>query len=293
MTSRLGKIWLGAGFVFLYAPIVWLVVFSFNGGKLVSLWGGFSTHWYGALLDDHEIIDGFVWSLRIAALTACSSVVLGTLAAIAMARFKQFRGRTLFIAHVNAPLVVPEVITGLSLLLFIVGCQNLFDVPSQRGLLTIWIGHTSIFSSYAAVVIHSRLQSMDHSVEEAAMDLGARPLAVFFLVTLPLIAPALMSAWLLTLTLSLDDVVTTTFLSGPDTTTLPIVIFSRMQRGLDPSVNVVATYTVGVVAFCIAVASFWLARTERIKARDQRLAFEDERPARDRSRGAWPAPASS
>ncbi len=283
MNSRLGRIWLLFGFLFLYAPIVWLVVFSFNGGKLVSLWGGFSLHWYQAILDDHEIIDGFLWSVRIAFLTACSSVLLGTLAGIAMARFRNFKGRTLFIAHINAPLVVPEVITGLSLLLFVVSCQNLFDFPSQRGLLTIWIGHTSIFASYAAVVIHSRLVAMDRSIEEAAMDLGARPVAVFFLVTLPLIAPALMSAWLLTLTLSLDDVVTTTFLAGPDTTTLPIVIFSRMQRGLDPSVNVVATFTVLVVAAGIAVASLWLARRERHRARDQALAFSAERVERARS----------
>jgi putrescine transport system permease protein len=276
MNSRLGRAWLLAGYFFLYSPIAWLVIFSFNNSKLVSLWGGFSLRWYRDILDDTEIIDGLGWSLKIAVLTACASVVLGTLAAIAMARFKRFRGRALFIAHINAPLVVPEVITGLSLLLFVVACQNAFGFPEQRGLLTVWIGHTSIFASYAAVVIHSRLLSTDRAVEEAAMDLGARPPAVFFLVTLPAIYPALLSAWLLTLTLSLDDVVTTTFLAGPDTTTLPIVIFSRMQRGLNPSVNVVATLTVLVVAVGVMVATLWLAYKERSKARDASLAARAE-----------------
>lgn len=273
MNSRLGRIWLFCGFFFLYAPIAWLVIYSFNGGRLVSLWGGFSLQWYRDILDDREIIEGFGWSLRIAFMTACASVVLGTLAALALARYRAFATRSFFIAHINAPLVVPEVITGLSLLLFVVACQNAFDFPAQRGVLTVWIGHTSIFTSYAAVTIRSRLASMDHSIEEAAMDLGARPLGVFFLVTLPVIAPALASAWLLTLTLSLDDVVTTAFLAGPDTTTLPIVIFSRMQRGLNPSVNVVATITVAVVAVGVACASLWLAYRERRHAADQALAL--------------------
>jgi len=276
MNSRLGRAWLFAGYFFLYAPIAWLIVFSFNASKLVTLWGGFSLRWYRDILDDTEIIDGLGWSLKIAFLTACASVVLGTLAGLAMARFPRFRTRALFIAHINAPLVVPEVITGLSLLLFVVACQDTLGFPEQRGLLSVWIGHTSIFASYAAVIIHSRLLNMDRSVEEAAMDLGARPLAVFFLVTLPAVYPALMSAWLLTLTLSLDDVVTTTFLAGPDTTTLPIVIFSRMQRGLNPSVNVVATLTVLVVAIGVLIATLWLAWRERTRARDQSLALRSD-----------------
>lgn len=276
MNSRLGRAWLLAGYFFLYAPIAWLVVFSFNNSKLVSLWGGFSLRWYRDILDDTEIIDGLGWSLKIAVLTAFASVLIGTLAAIAMVRFRRFRGRALFIAHINAPLVVPEVITGLSLLLFVVACQNAFGFPEERGLLSVWIGHTSIFASYAAVIIQSRLLSVDRAVEEAAMDLGARPVAVFFLVTLPAIMPALMSAWLLTLTLSLDDVVTTTFLAGPDTTTLPIVIFSRMQRGLNPSVNVVATLTVLVVAVGVMAATLWLAYKERTRARDESMAARAE-----------------
>ena len=275
MNSRFGRMWLLAGFVFLYAPIASLIIYSFNGSKMVTLWSGFSLHWYAEILNDTEVLDAFALSLKLALLTACSSVVLGTLAGIAMAKYGVFRGRTLFIAHVNAPLVVPEVITGLSLLLFFVATQKAFGFPAERGLLTIWIGHTSIFASYAAVVVNSRLLEMDRSLEEAAMDLGARPLQVFYLVTVPMIAQSLMSAWLLTFTLSLDDVVTTAFLSGPGSTTLPIVIFSRARLGLSPSVNVIASLTVAVVAVGVAAASLWLAHQERRRARDQALAYQE------------------
>ncbi|MBV8468648.1 MAG: ABC transporter permease subunit [Burkholderiaceae bacterium] len=267
MMSRLSKTWLWSGYAFLYLPILWLVVFSFNGGQLASLWGGFSLRWYRETVHDAEIIDGLLCSLKIAFLSASASVVLGTLAGWVMARYTRFKGRSLFIAHINAPLVVPEVITGVSLLLFFVSTQKLFGLPGERGLFTIWVGHTSIFASYAAVIIHSRLSALDRSIEEAAMDLGARPLQVFFLVVLPMISQALMSAWLLTFTLSLDDVVSTAFLSGPGTTTLPIVIFSRMRLGLKPSVNVVATLTVAVVAAGIVFATLWMARRERLRNR--------------------------
>jgi putrescine transport system permease protein len=171
--------------------------------------------------------------------------------------------------------VVPEVITGLSLLLFMVACQKVLGFPSERGLFTVWVGHTSIFASYAAILVESRLKSLDRSIEEAAMDLGARPLQVFFLVTLPMISQALLSAWLLTFTLSLDDVVTTAFLSGPDTTSMPIVIFSRMRLGLNPSVNVVATITVVVVGFGVLCTSLWLSRQERLRAHDQAMAYRE------------------
>jgi len=275
MHSRLGRFWLLAGFVFLYFPIATLVVFSFNDSKMVTLWGGFSLKWYRAILEDTEIIDAFGMSLKIALLTASASVVIGTLAAVALVRYRRFTGRTAFIAHVNAPLVVPEVITGLSLLLFFVACQRAFGFPSQRGLFTIWVGHTSICASYAAVVIQSRLLDMDRSLEEAAMDLGARPLQVFYLVTLPLISQSLLSAWLLTFTISLDDVVSTAFLSGPGSTTLPIVIFSRARLGLNPSVNVVATLTVAVVALGVLCGSLWLARQERRREEEQAAAYRE------------------
>ncbi|MGA2548507.1 MAG: ABC transporter permease subunit [Burkholderiaceae bacterium] len=275
MDSRLGRLWLLAGFLFLYFPIATLVVFSFNESKMVTLWGGFSLKWYRDILSDTEIVDAFWMSLKIAFFTASASVVIGTLAAFALVRYRRFTGRTLFIAHVNAPLVVPEVITGLSLLLFFVACQKSFGFPSQRGMFTIWVGHTSICASYAAVVIQSRLLAVDRSLEEAAMDLGARPFEVFYLVTLPLIAQALFSAWLLTFTISLDDVVSTAFLSGPGSTTLPIVIFSRARLGLNPSVNVVATITVSVVAIATLIGSVWLARSERRREQEQAEAYRE------------------
>lgn len=264
--------WLLGGYLFLYLPIVYLIVFSFNDSKLASIWTHFSFTWYRAILDDSEILDALLVSFKVAFLSASSAVVLGTLAAFVMVRYRRFRGRALFIAHINAPLVVPEVITGLSLLLFFVACDQVFG---RRGLLTIWIGHASICTSYAAVVIQSRLSSMDKSLEEAAMDLGCRPFHVFYLVTLPQIAQALVSAWLLTFTISLDDVVTSAFLSGPGTTTLPLVLFSRARLGLNPSVNVVATVTVVVVGLGVAIGSLWLARQERKRAEEQALAYQN------------------
>ena len=275
MNSRFGRAWLLGGYFFLYAPIAWLIFYSFNGSKMVTLWAGFSLRWYAEILHDTEVLDAFSLSLKLALMTATSSVILGTMAGMAMAKYKVFRGRTLFIAHVNAPLVVPEVITGLSLLLFFVATQKAFGFPAERGLFTIWIGHTSIFASYAAIVVNSRLLEMDKSIEEAAMDLGAKPFQVFYLVTLPMIAQAMFSSWLLTFTLSLDDVVTTAFLSGPGSTTLPIVIFSRARLGLNPSVNVIASLTVGVVAIGVLAASLWMARQERRRQHDQALAYRE------------------
>jgi putrescine transport system permease protein len=275
MNSRFGRVWLLAGYFFLYAPIAWLIFYSFNASKMVTLWAGFSLRWYSDILHDTEVLDAFSLSLKLALMTATASVFLGTLAGMAMAKYKVFRGRTLFIAHVNAPLVVPEVITGLSLLLFFVATQKAFGFPAERGLFTIWIGHTSIFASYAAIVVNSRLLEMDKSLEEAAMDLGAKPFQVFYLVTLPMIAQAMMSSWLLTFTLSLDDVVTTAFLSGPGSTTLPIVIFSRARLGLNPSVNVIASLTVAVVSIGVLAASLLLASEERRRARDQALAYRE------------------
>lgn len=275
MESRLGKAWLALGYAFLYIPIITLIVFSFNDSKMVTLWGGFTLKWYGVLFRDNEVIDGFVLSLKIALLTASASVVLGTLAAFAMVRYRQFFGRTTFSAHINAPLVVPEVITGLSLLLFFVMCERLFGAP-PRGLFTIWAGHTSVGMAYAAVVIQSRLLEMDKSLEEAAMDLGCKPYQVFCLVTLPMIVQALLSAWLLTFTISLDDVVSTAFLSGPGSTTLPVIILSRARLGLNPTVNAIATITVAVVAVGVFAGSLWLARQERRRAAEQSAAYRQE-----------------
>jgi putrescine transport system permease protein len=263
---------MGAVFLFLYLPIVTLVVLSFNASPMVTNWGGWSVRWYEALAKDTEIISGFRLSLEIAFLTGCSSVLLGTLAALSLHRFKRFPGRTLFAGMVNSPLVMPEVIIGLSLLLMLVSVQRMFGFP-ERGFGTIWLGHTLLGMAYATVVVLSRLQEVSPSLEEAAQDLGCRPLQVFFLVTLPLISQAIASAWLLTFTLSLDDVVLSAFLSGPGSTTMPITIFSRARLGLSPSVNTVATITVAVVSIGVIAASVLMARAERRRAQEVAAAY--------------------
>ena len=264
--------WMGGVYVFLYLPIITLMLFSFNASPMVTHWGGFSLRWYEALMQDTEIIDGFKLSLKIAFATGCSSVVLGTLAAITLHRFKRFPGRTLFAGMVNSPLVMPEVIIGLSLLLMLVSVQRIFGFP-DRGFGTIWLGHTLLGMAYATVVVLSRLQEMSPSLEEAAQDLGALPAQVFFLITLPLISQALASAWLLTFTLSLDDVVISAFLNGPGSTTMPITIFSRARLGLNPSVNTVATLTVLVVSIGVLAASVWMSRLEKRRALEMAAAY--------------------
>ena len=261
-----GRGWLSAGFIFLYIPILVLIVFSFNSSREDMIWRGFSTHWYAALANDNEIMGGLMLSLKIALLTATSSVVLGTFAAFVLDKYRKFFGRSLFSAMVNAPLVMPEVIIGLSLLLFMVSLQNMFGAP-ERGLVTIWIGHTLLGMAYATVVIQSRLREMNKSLEEAAMDLGCKPHQVFFLVTLPNITQSLGSAWLLTFTLSLDDVVLSAFLSGPGATTMPLVIFSRARLGLDPRVNAVAALTILIVSVGVIMSSLYMARAERLRQR--------------------------
>jgi putrescine transport system permease protein len=266
-----GRSWLALGFVFLYLPIVALVLYSFNDSPVPNAWRGFTLKWYAALAADQEMITAFGLSLKIAFSTACASVVLGTLAAFALVKYRRFTGRTLFSGMVNAPLVMPEVIVGLSLLLMLVSMQRALGFP-ERGSLTIWMGHLLLGMSYATVVIQARLQDLNPQLEEAAMDLGARPWQVFTLVTLPMIAQSLLSAWLLTFTLSLDDVVLSAFLSGPGSTTMPLVIFSRARLGLNPSVNAVATVIVFVVAIGVVVASYFIARAERRRLLDMAAA---------------------
>lgn len=278
MNGRTGRItsriWLAAGFTFLYLPIVTLIVLSFNDSALVTRWTGFSLRWYRELAGDDAIIDGFVLSLKIALSTATTSVVLGTFAAVAITRFKRFPGRTLMTGMVNSPLVMPEVIIGLSLLLMLVSVQRATGHP-ERGMLTIWLGHSLLGMAYATVVIASRLQEMNPQLEEAGLDLGAKPWQVFFLITLPLISQALVAAWLLTFTLSLDDVVLSAFLSGPGSTTLPITIFSRARLGLNPSVNAVATLTVLFVSVGVVVASLWISKIEKRRMRDMAAAIKN------------------
>jgi putrescine transport system permease protein len=259
--------WLTAGFVFLYLPIVALVIFSFNDSPIPNVWRGFTLKWYAALADDREIQAGLWLSLKIAFLTACGAVVLGTLAAFALVKYRRFKGRTLFSGMVNAPLVMPEVVVGLSLLLMLVSVQRAIGFP-ERGLMTIWLGHLLVGMAYAAVIVQARLLDLNPLLEEAAMDLGAKPSQVFWLVTLPMISQSLLSAWLLTFTISLDDVVLSAFLSGPGSTTLPLVIFSRARLGLNPSVNAVATLIVLVVAIGVLVASYLIARAERKRLLD-------------------------
>ena len=263
---------MGAVFLFLYLPIFTLIILSFNSSPMVTNWGGWSLRWYRDLVNDTEIINGFALSLKIAFLTACASVILGTLAAMSLHRFKRFPGRTLFAGMASSPLVMPEVIIGLSLLLMLVSVQRMFGFP-DRGMATIWLGHTLLGMAYATVVVQSRLQELSPQMEEAAQDLGCRPLQVFFLVTLPLISQAIGSAWLLTFTLSLDDVVLSAFLSGPGSTTMPITIFSRARLGLSPSVNTVATLTVLVVSTGVLIASILIARAERRRAAEMAAAY--------------------
>ncbi|TAG05453.1 MAG: ABC transporter permease subunit [Burkholderiales bacterium] len=276
--SRFGLGWMTVVFLFLYLPIFTLVVFSFNDSKLATQWGGFTLKWYAEILNDREVREALWLSLKIAFLTATASVVLGTLAAFAMVRYTKFKGRTLFSGMVNAPLVMPEVIIGLSLLLMLVSVQRAFGVP-ERGVLTIWLGHSLLGMAYAAVVVQSRLLELDKSLEEAAMDLGCRPHEVFRLVTLPMIAPSLLSAWLLTFTISLDDVVLSAFLSGPGSTTLPIVIFSRARLGMSPTINAIAAIMIFIVAAGVIFGSLWLARAEKRRAEEQAAAYREALPS--------------
>ena len=269
-----GRGWLSLGYVFLYMPIVALVIYSFNDSPVPNLWRGFTLKWYTSLPADNEMLGGLWLSLKIAFFTACASVVLGTLAAFALVKYKRFGGRTLFSGMVTAPLVMPEVIVGLSLLLMLVSLQRALGFP-ERGVLTIWLGHLLLGMAYATVVVQARLQDLNPQLEEAAMDLGAKPWQVFYLVTLPMIVQALLSAWLLTFTLSLDDVVLSAFLSGPGATTMPLVIFSRARLGLNPSVNAVATLIVLVVSIGVVAASYLIARHERTRAKEMAAAARE------------------
>ncbi|CCG06861.1 ABC transporter permease subunit [Pararhodospirillum photometricum] len=258
---------LAFGFAFLYVPILLLIIYSFNGGRLVTVWAGFSTKWYGALLQNDQLL-GAAWiSLRIAVTTASVATALGTLAALVMVRFGRFRGRTLFSGMLSAPLVMPEVITGLASLLLFVSMEHLLGWPEGRGVTTITIAHITFSTAYVAVVMQARLQGMDRSIEEAAMDLGARPLKVFFLITIPVIAPALMAGWLLSFTLSLDDLVIASFVSGPSSSTLPMVVFSSVRLGVSPEINALATLVVLLATLGIAVAGWLQWRQERLTAR--------------------------
>ncbi|MBB5669235.1 putrescine transport system permease protein [Xanthomonas arboricola] len=272
-TRLLGAGVLALGFGFLYLPILLLMVYSFNASRLAMVWGGFSTRWYGELLRDRQLLEAAWVSLQVAFWTACASTVLGTMAALAMVRMRRFPGKTLFGALITAPLVMPEVIIGLSILLLLVSMGGVLGI-APRGAVAIWAAHVTFTVSFVTVVISSRLQEVDRSLEEAAMDLGATPLKVFFLITLPIIAPALVSGWLLAFTLSLDDVVIASFLAGPSSTTLPIKVFASVRLGISPKINALATLMVLAVSIAAVIGWWLLARGERRRQRDAQLALQ-------------------
>ena len=264
------------GFAFLYVPILSLIVYSFNESRLVTVWGGFSTRWYGELLRDEQVLEAALLSLQIGVVTATAAVLLGTLAGLLLARFGRFRGRLLFSGMVSAPLVMPEVITGLSLLLLFVSAEQLIGWPSGRGMDTITIAHITFCMASVAVIVQSRLSSLDESMEEAAMDLGARPAKVFLVITLPIIAPALISGWLLAFTLSLDDLVIASFVSGPGSSTLPMVIFSKVRLGVSPDINALATIIILIVTVFVIIAGVLMSRQEKARARDAQRALQTQ-----------------
>ncbi|MQP65149.1 ABC transporter permease subunit [Niveispirillum sp. SYP-B3756] len=260
------------GLLFLYIPIALLIVLSFNDNRSVSVWSEFSFRWYGELLRDDQLLSAAWLSIRVAFISASFAVVLGTMAGMMLARFGMFKGRAFFSGMVSAPLVMPEVIMGLAMLLLFVSMEQMFGWPEGRGMLTIILAHITFTMSFVTVVVQSRLVSMDASLEEAAMDLGARPAKVFFVITLPLIAPAIVSGWLLAFTLSLDDLVITSFVSGPGSTTLPQIVFSSVRLGLSPKVNALATIVVAIVAIGIIAAGIYNAQQEKQRRRDEQMA---------------------
>lgn len=264
---------LAFGFAFFYIPIISMIAFSFNRSRLATVWGGFSTQWYGRLFKNSQIIDAALLSLKIALVSATCATILGTMAGFALARFKAFRGRTLLAGMVTAPLIMPEVITGISMLMLFILMARWIGWPGDRGFTTVTIAHITFSMTYVTTVVQSRLSSMDMSVEEAAMDLGSKPWQVLKDITLPIIAPAILSGWLLAFTISLDDVVITNFTTGPGATTLPILIWGKVRLGVTPDINALATVIVTVVGLCVVVAGIVMQRMERRRERDIQMAI--------------------
>lgn len=260
------------GFSFLYAPILILVFYSFNESRLVTVWSGFSIKWYFELFRDKQMMDGVMLSLSIGVMTATMAVIIGTMAAFVLTRVGSFKGETGFAFLITAPMVMPEVITGLALLLLFVSLSDTFGWPSQRGVMTIWIAHVTFTAAYVTVIIRSRLRELDQSIEEAAQDLGATPIKVFFLITLPSIAPAIAAGWLLGFTLSVDDLVITSFVSGPNATTLPMVVFSSVRLGVSPKINALATLIILVVSTATFITWWLMAKAERRRKQEMAMA---------------------
>ncbi|KHK65050.1 MULTISPECIES: ABC transporter permease subunit [Pseudomonas] len=263
------------GLLFIYAPMLILVIYSFNASKLVTVWGGWSVKWYVGLLDNSQLMGSVMRSLEIACYTAIAAVALGTLAAFVLTRITHFKGRTLFGGLVTAPLVMPEVITGLSLLLLFVAMAQMIGWPQERGIVTIWIAHTTFCAAYVAVVVSARLRELDLSIEEAAMDLGARPWKVFFLITIPMIAPSLAAGGMMSFALSLDDLVLASFVSGPGSTTLPMEVFSAVRLGVKPEINAVASLILLAVSLVTFLVWYFSRRAEENRKRAIQQAIEE------------------
>jgi len=257
------KLMLWLGLLFIYLPMIIMVIYSFNASKLVTVWGGWSLKWYFGLLDNKQLIGSVFRSLEIAFYTAIAAVALGTVAAFVLTRIPRFRGRTLFGGMVTAPLVMPEVITGLSLLLLFVAMAQLVGWPQERGMVTIWIAHTTFCTAYVAIVVSARLRELDLSIEEAAMDLGAKPWKVFFLITIPMIAPSLAAGGMMSFALSLDDLVLASFVSGPGSTTLPMEVFSAVRLGVKPEINAIASLILLSVSLFTFGSWYLMARAEK------------------------------
>ena len=272
---RFSSLMLVLGLLFIYAPMLILVIYSFNASKLVTVWGGWSIKWYVGLLDNSQLMGSVVRSLEIACYTAVAAVALGTLAAFVLTRITHFKGRTLFGGLVTAPLVMPEVITGLSLLLLFVAMAQMIGWPQERGIVTIWIAHTTFCAAYVAVVVSARLRELDLSIEEAAMDLGARPWKVFFLITIPMIAPSLAAGGMMSFALSLDDLVLASFVSGPGSTTLPMEVFSAVRLGVKPEINAVASLILLAVSIVTFMVWFFSRRAEENRKRAIQQAIEE------------------
>ncbi|WP_236178763.1 MULTISPECIES: ABC transporter permease subunit [Pseudomonas] len=272
---RFSSLMLVLGLLFIYLPMLILVIYSFNASKLVTVWGGWSVKWYVGLLDNSQLMGSVVRSLEIAFYTAIAAVALGTLAAFVLTRITRFKGRTLFGGLVTAPLVMPEVITGLSLLLLFVAMAQMIGWPQERGIVTIWIAHTTFCAAYVAVVVSARLRELDLSIEEAAMDLGARPWKVFFLITIPMIAPSLAAGGMMSFALSLDDLVLASFVSGPGSTTLPMEVFSAVRLGVKPEINAVASLILLAVSLVTFLVWFFSRRAEEARKKAIQLAIEE------------------
>src|SRR5690554_5348711 len=282
MTSfRFSRFMLFAGLTFIYLPMLILVIYSFNASRLVTVWGGWSTKWYAGLLDNTQLMSAVGRSLEVASYTAIAATALGTLAALVLTRIKHFKGRTLFGGMVTAPLVMPEVITGLSLLLLFVAMAQLIGWPAERGVVTIWIAHTTFCTAYVAIVVMSRLRELDLSIEEAAMDLGAKPWKDFFQITMPMIAPSLVAGGMLAFALSLDDLVLASFVSGPGATTLPMEIFSAVRLGVKPDINAIASLILLVISLFTFLAWYFTRQAEERRRRSIQQMLDETRPQRD------------